>query len=398
MYGTDEPETTQPTSSPIPPLQPLDPPCPKPPVLPTKPTPTLTPSETSAPAMTHENPNNQPSWVGLFQKKEWQKASTATSDLIGSGKVKVSYPNGANRSPRITVGDEVMEALAVLWKCFVIIKLMGRMFSFPTFEQKIKQLWSPSGGIVVSDLPNNFFLVRFGLEADIKGALSGGPWTIFGHYMMVKQWDPTFNPQSSIINTTGVWVRISGLPMIHYDRNLLYAISSTIENPLKIDNNTLNATRNRFARVCIEVDLTRPLKGEIFLNGDKLQLKYESLYLICFNCERYGHDCDHCPTTKEPTGTGDRAKPSDQNTEFASRTKPRLPMATGETPWGSWMNLHGKHSNRIASQGQRAGVEVGNRFADLQVESSEVNLGKVRKKEKGCGNGNPFLRRSVCFE
>ncbi|KAL8142497.1 hypothetical protein V2J09_015529 [Rumex salicifolius] len=76
-----------------------------------------------------------------------------------------------------------------------------------------------------------------------------------------------------------------------YDRNLLFAISSTIGKPLRIDNNALNATRG--------VDLTRPLKGEMFLNGERLQIEYESLHLICSCCGRYGHDYDHCPEAPE---------------------------------------------------------------------------------------------------
>lgn len=128
-------------------------------------------------------------------------------------------------------------------------------------------MWSPSGGMVVIDLPNDFFLVRFELESDLMGALTGGPWMMFGHYMMVKRWDPSFNHNSSVITTTGLWVRISGLPFVMYDRNMLYTICSTIGNPLRVDENTLKAARGRFARVCMEVDLSQPLEGELFLNG-----------------------------------------------------------------------------------------------------------------------------------
>ncbi|KAL8162104.1 hypothetical protein V2J09_013593 [Rumex salicifolius] len=48
------------------------------------------------------------------------------------------------------------------------------MISFPVFEQRLKQLWSPSGGMVVSDLPNNFFLVCFELDSDMEESLNGG--------------------------------------------------------------------------------------------------------------------------------------------------------------------------------------------------------------------------------
>ncbi|KAL8162108.1 hypothetical protein V2J09_013597 [Rumex salicifolius] len=97
-----------------------------------------------------------------------------------------------------------------------------------------------------------------------------------------------------------------------YDRNLLFAISSTIGIPLRIDSNTLNVTRERFARVCVELDLTKPLKGELFLNGERLEVEYESLHLIYFTCGHYGHDSDHFPNVKESNSAKERASRSNR--------------------------------------------------------------------------------------
>lgn len=139
------------------------------------------------------------------------------------------------------------------------------MISLTVFEKRLRQLWNPSGEMIVLDLPNDYFLVRFERESDLQGALTRGPWMMFGHYMLIKQWDPTFNSNTSVISTTGVWIRISGLPLMMYEKNLLFGISATIGNPLQIDEATMRVTRGRFARVCVEVDLRKPLKGVIDL-------------------------------------------------------------------------------------------------------------------------------------
>ncbi|KAL8161345.1 hypothetical protein V2J09_012834 [Rumex salicifolius] len=289
-----------------------------------------------------------------------------------------------------------MEALAAPWKCSVIIKFLGRMISFPVFEQRLKQLWCPSGGMVISDLLNNFFLVRFELDSDPQGALTGGPWTMFGHYMMVKQWSIEFNPQTSVINSTGVWVRISRLSMMMYDRNLLFAISSTIENPLRIDNNTLNATRGRFAKVCIEVDLTKPLKGEMFVNGERLQIEYENLHLICFTCGRYGHDCDHCSfnTNKDPPEEAQKGEQPENRTleinigdNHGRKTPAEKPTVhvVGVRPWGPWMDASSKRTPRLPRQRtieQAAKVATDNRYASLQEEGAVETI-LVQNSDKG---------------
>ena len=63
---------------------------------------------------------------------------------------------------------------------------------------------------------------------------------------------------------------------------------------LKVDKNTLNRTKGRFARVCVKLDLNKPLLPSIMINGVEKKIEYEGLHLICFKCGKYGHDNEHC--------------------------------------------------------------------------------------------------------
>ena len=47
---------------------------------------------------------------------------------------------------------------------------------------------------------------------------------MFGHYMMVRQWDPSFDPEVSLMNIIGVWIRISGLPFSIYEKIMLMVV------------------------------------------------------------------------------------------------------------------------------------------------------------------------------
>lgn len=58
---------------------------------------------------------------------------------------------------------------------------------------------------------------------------------------------------------------------------------------LKVDRLTSIHSRGQYARICVEVDLDRPLKSFIEIRGHKLFLEYEGLHLICFHCGKYGH-------------------------------------------------------------------------------------------------------------
>jgi hypothetical protein len=82
------------------------------------------------------------------------------------------------------------------------------------------------------------------------------------------------------------------------------AMASAIGRPIKVDINTLKVERGKFARVCVEVELTEPVVGKIWVNGHWYKVQYEGLHLICTNCGCYGHLGRNCPiATSVPEGT-----------------------------------------------------------------------------------------------
>lgn len=76
--------------------------------------------------------------------------------------------------------------------------------------------------MMVVDLPNGYYVVKFDAEEDYMKALMGGPWMVFGHYLIIRRWSPDFNLYTDIINTSPAWIRISGLPMLFYEENMVF--------------------------------------------------------------------------------------------------------------------------------------------------------------------------------
>lgn len=63
---------------------------------------------------------------------------------------------------------------------------------------------------------------------------------------------------------------------------------------LKVDKRTSLHSRGRFARICVEIDLSKQLHPHVMFRGEKLYLEYEGLHAICFRCGKYGHKKDQC--------------------------------------------------------------------------------------------------------
>lgn len=85
--------------------------------------------------------------------------------------------------------------------------------------------------------------------------------------------------------------------MEHYSKQWLKQAGNRIGHTLRVDEMTLVEVRVKFARVCVEVDLIKPLKAGYRMKGNFLKLPYEALHKICFNCDKYGHRCSTCPMT-----------------------------------------------------------------------------------------------------
>lgn len=54
-------------------------------------------------------------------------------------------------------------------------------------------------------------------------------------------------------------MRVSNLPIKYYDVGFLTQLGNRIGRTVKVDNNTLQMERGKCARLCVEVDLRKPL-------------------------------------------------------------------------------------------------------------------------------------------
>lgn len=93
-----------------------------------------------------------------------------------------------------------------------------------------------------------------------------------------------------------LWIRFPLLPVEYYSRQWLHRAGNHIGKTLKVDTTTLLASRGRFARVCVEVDLTQPLKSSYRFKSITWRVQYEGLQVVGYYCGRYGHGDSTFPT------------------------------------------------------------------------------------------------------
>ncbi|MCI17709.1 hypothetical protein A2U01_0038859 [Trifolium medium] len=111
----------------------------------------------------------------------------------------------------------------------------------------------------------------------------------------IEEWSPNFQPASDTIEEVAVWVRISGLPIEYYDAKVLRLIGNRVGKTVKVDKTTLMQERGKYARLCVQVNLTKSLLAMFAIKGRKYNVEYEGLHLLCLTCGKFGHYKEGCP-------------------------------------------------------------------------------------------------------
>lgn len=63
---------------------------------------------------------------------------------------------------------------------------------------------------------------------------------------------------------------------------------------MRVDIATEERTRAKFARLFMEIDLSKPLISKFRMRRRIWRLEYEGMHLVYFYCDKYGHKMESC--------------------------------------------------------------------------------------------------------
>ncbi|XP_039119178.1 uncharacterized protein LOC120255418 [Dioscorea cayenensis subsp. rotundata] len=140
-----------------------------------------------------------------------------------------------------------------------------------------------------------------------------GPWSVNGIILQMCPWKTFFEPSFVKLNSAAIWVQFHNLPVECWDGDVLETIASNFGNLIKVDEFTSTLARSKYARVCIEIDLSKPLCRGFWI-GDDFQkvfvvVMYERLPIFCYNCGLIGHGSKSC-TRAASSGAGGFSLPA----------------------------------------------------------------------------------------
>lgn len=174
------------------------------------------------------------------------------------------------------------------------------------------------------------------------------------------------------------------LPTEFYNLEILQLVGSKLGKLLKVDTCTTTAIRGRYARICIEVALEKPLKTHIHIDNRKQAIQNEGLNLLRTDYGRYGHASLNCSFQKSITSSFLNTNSSPSSSTKSPTVKPQ------QIEWQT-VNFPRRNNNRMTnhpSSTMRNAKEAETRTPPAEAGKFPIPT-ELNKADSNCNYPNP---------
>ncbi|XP_058726095.1 uncharacterized protein LOC131597411 [Vicia villosa] len=245
-------------------------------------------------------------------------------------------PNVTEGGIEIEIEEDDIASEVKYWETALILYTMGEDLSMNMMKNFMEKTWNFIKVPALYYHDEGYFIIRFQSHSDMDAVLMKGPYTLRNITLMLKEWKPDFNLKRDMLRTIPLWVKLPKLPLHLWGAKSLSKIGSALGVPLVTDECTANKLRVSYARILVEIDITKELTKEIVIKdceGRRLMqpVEYEWKPLYCDRCYSIGHKCrDYVKKQWKPKGKAIETAASNSTQDSAAEEVPTLPEKGSE--------------------------------------------------------------------
>jgi len=208
----------------------------------------------------------------------------------------------------------------------LIGKFLGLWPTEKALQGWIAPKWKPKGQVTLQLGPKGFFTTIFHCVEDKSRIFEGGPYFFNSLGLYLHDWKARFNPDKEDFTWALVWIRLYSLPVEYWKEEMLKDIRNNIGVFIKVAEETKTRRYTSYARICIQMHLTKSLADSVSLFHDDFEwiqpLDYENIPFRCRKCHEHGHLFRDCPLNSQPKSSNDDSgKDSDGFTKIPHRPR-----------------------------------------------------------------------------
>ncbi|XP_058776403.1 uncharacterized protein LOC131650721 [Vicia villosa] len=324
---------------------------------------------------------------------------------VPSNGIEISYtaPDVVNGEIEVSIDTQDIASELQYWENSLVMYVIGEDLSMNAVRKFMLNMWN---FISLPELYYNnegYFIIRFNSKSDRDMVLVRGLYTIHRKPMFLHEWKADFKMLDDMIRTLPLWVMFPQLPLMFWGEKSIGKISSALGKPLMTDECTAKKLRVSYARVLIEIDVTKELPQYINIREPsgvllRQDVEYEWRPQFCTKCNKVGHECKE-NTTKEPVKGEQRwePKPKQQPIEKKNAEQTVVAGCANEDP-KEWIEVRSSNKSKgkeidtdslnVNFQNRARHVEIAAHLRKYKVSCAglletrvkEANANKIRKK------------------
>lgn len=167
--------------------------------------------------------------------------------------------------------SEIVEE-TLKWKQAIILYVVGASPSIGAINRFIATNWNFASKPTIYYHNDGYFVVRFNSIKGKETVLCSGPYTMNRKPIIIHEWNADFKFGEEVLRMIPLWVRLPNLPMNCWGNLTLSRIGSVLGRPIYADECTTSIERISYARILVEMDVTRTLPNMIKVQDPEGQL------------------------------------------------------------------------------------------------------------------------------
>ena len=171
-------------------------------------------------------------------------------------------------------------------------------YSARDLSDKIGKLWKTSDGWKMVPLGKGYYDFHFDSADDLRKIWAAGTINLKPGLLRLSQWTKDFKYLAQKQTHVSLWIRLVELPQEYWLERTLKEIASAVGTPIDIDGPTRNHTFGHYARILVDIDLSKRAYDEILVEREgfvfKVEVQYERRPLFCHHCFTIGHNVSTC--------------------------------------------------------------------------------------------------------
>ncbi|XP_075081709.1 uncharacterized protein LOC107826912 [Nicotiana tabacum] len=260
-------------------------------------------------AMTPSNNGTVPCSSGTVENNKCaepgKKRKTQTwANVVGRNKLAMKGMNLQFIAPIIQNGEKIVkldledvEQENEKWSSVIVLYVIGDSPTIGAMERFLSSLGKFLVKPQIYYHNDDYFVIRFSNVEERDQVLYSGPHTVNNRPIIMKAWSADFNLHDEILKTIPLWVRFPNLPLNCWSMKALSKLGSALRNRVYADECTTEAMRISYARMLIEMDVTKPLPRTMKLQDPKgkiiqQEITYDWEPAFYAKCLKIGHDCN----------------------------------------------------------------------------------------------------------